>query len=177
MMITYLNLSKCFECRPEPTMATTSTETNINEEQTNTTTCQQQQHHQSADAEDVDVDFTIPLQRQWHYAHPDTTTENTPNASGSGFSVVHYNILADCALPENGIPHCPKEWYKDTQRLPQLLRELDHHLPDILCLQEVSCFFFFKCTCVQSMIKASILTNTKSYKTHIPTSFRIIHIS
>ena len=116
-------------------MATTSTETDINGEQTTTTTCQHQQY-----AEDVDVDFTIPLQRQWHYAHPDMTTESDPNASRV-FSVVTYNILADCFLTENGTPHCPRERYKDTQRLPQLMRELDHHLADIVCLQEVSCVF------------------------------------
>ena len=95
---------------------------------------------------DDTVDETIPLQRTWLKA--DSSDQNGTKAdehdivaNGSlkidHFNIVSYNILADCLTPEHFFPYCSRKHWKDVQRFPQLMRELDHHVPNIICMQEV----------------------------------------
>ena len=110
------------------------------------------------------VDLTIPMQRKWLTAADESSAISTTEAttgttvratttttvqatsqqheyhesiSKDSFTIVSYNILADHFTPNHFFPYCPKEYFKDFQRFPQLMRELDYHDADILCLQEV----------------------------------------
>ncbi|XP_072036311.1 uncharacterized protein [Amphiura filiformis] len=78
------------------------------------------------------IDRTIPLQRKWL-----TNVSNSGEPHQESFTVVNYNILADGYTPEQCFPYCPREYFKEFQRFPQIMRELDYHDADIVCLQEV----------------------------------------
>ena len=113
----------------------------------------------------VAVDLTIPMQRKWLTAADETHSVSTTRAMAGAtirattmqratdqqpeghksidkdhFTIVSYNILADHFTPDHFFEYCPREYFKDFQRFPQLMRELDHHDADILCLQEVRMF-------------------------------------
>ena len=83
------------------------------------------------------VDVTLPLQRNWLKANRSLCKIKDTITTECNFSVVTYNILADFYTPDNYFPYCSKEHFKAVDRLPQLLRELDHHDADVICLQEV----------------------------------------
>ena len=80
------------------------------------------------------ADKDIPLQRKWIH----NSRSSSPD-SPDGFTIISYNILADCywASPDRSYPWCPIELRTEVERFPQLMRELEHHDADIICLQEV----------------------------------------
>lgn len=56
---------------------------------------------------------------------------------GNCFTLVSYNILADCYIISGCYPHVPVEKLKMVERHKQLVRELNFLDGDIVCLQEV----------------------------------------
>ncbi|XP_043919403.1 CCR4-Not complex 3'-5'-exoribonuclease subunit Ccr4-like [Protopterus annectens] len=58
------------------------------------------------------------------------------------FTVVSYNILADCYIPSGCYPHVPVEKLKMTERHKQLITELKFLDGDIVCLQEVDPHYY-----------------------------------
>jgi len=60
-----------------------------------------------------------------------------PSSSGSRFTVLTYNLLADLYAKSDGHSHCPAWTMSWQYRKRNLLRELLTHRADILCLQEV----------------------------------------
>ncbi|XP_074663057.1 uncharacterized protein LOC141915434 isoform X2 [Tubulanus polymorphus] len=58
------------------------------------------------------------------------------------FSIVSYNILADCHLRRGDYSHTPAETLDRSYRHKRLMAELKHHDADIICLQEVDPDYF-----------------------------------
>lgn len=79
------------------------------------------------------------LQREWRSKE----SVSSEPSSGSGFSVLTYNILAECNLKEWSYPFCPATHRGTYQRHPQLMVELKFHEDtDVICLQEVETEYF-----------------------------------
>ncbi|XP_023696709.2 protein angel homolog 2 [Paramormyrops kingsleyae] len=88
---------------------------------------------------------TVPtevIKRQWkdfsyHYRH--TSSSQAGQDPPFDFSVMSYNILSQDLLQDNAYlyRHCQLPVLDWSHRLPSLLRELQQHSADILCLQEV----------------------------------------
>lgn len=79
------------------------------------------------------------LHRQWE---PLSGSEHPPPpgvSAGFDFTVMSYNILSQDLLLDNAYlyRHCDPEVLPWEYRLPRLLREIQEHDADILCLQEV----------------------------------------
>uniref|UniRef100_A0A3P9IQL9 Angel homolog 2 (Drosophila) n=1 Tax=Oryzias latipes TaxID=8090 RepID=A0A3P9IQL9_ORYLA len=77
------------------------------------------------------------LQRYW-----ETCSSEPPPLGGSTafhFTVMSYNILSQQLLEDNAFlyRHCPPAVLSWDHRLPNLLSEIQHLHPDVLCLQEV----------------------------------------
>lgn len=81
------------------------------------------------------------LQRHWEQAPPRHSDDPPPPGVSAGFdfTVMSYNILSQDLLRDNAYlyQHCPPEVLSWDYRLPRLLREIQAHNADILCLQEV----------------------------------------
>ncbi|XP_041455788.1 carbon catabolite repressor protein 4 homolog 1-like isoform X1 [Lytechinus variegatus] len=77
------------------------------------------------------------LRREWLFSpaccHGDESNE---------FTLMNYNILADCHFKEDWYPYCPQGFRKMSERHQALLQEIKHHDPDIVCLQEVGPDYF-----------------------------------
>eukprot|EP00058_Branchiostoma_floridae_P000818 XP_002586306.1 hypothetical protein BRAFLDRAFT_109077 [Branchiostoma floridae] len=58
------------------------------------------------------------------------------------FSVVSYNILADCHVTPQTYPYCPEEYLPMSARQRQLEAELRYLNGDIVCLQEVGTTYY-----------------------------------
>ncbi|KPP68302.1 protein angel2-like [Scleropages formosus] len=83
------------------------------------------------------------IKRHWEdfshlYAHPSQSTKRQRDPPFD-FSVMSYNILSQELLQGNSwlYKHCQRSVLNWDHRLPNLLRELEQHNADILCLQEV----------------------------------------
>ncbi|XP_019613897.1 PREDICTED: carbon catabolite repressor protein 4 homolog 1-like [Branchiostoma belcheri] len=74
-----------------------------------------------------------------HHPHNHADTDGTKT---SHFSVVSYNILADCHVSPQSYPYCPKECLPMSAREKQLDTELRYLNGDIVCLQEVGTTYF-----------------------------------
>ncbi|KAJ1547204.1 RNA exonuclease ngl2 [Nowakowskiella sp. JEL0078] len=59
---------------------------------------------------------------------------------GFRFTVLSYNILAQCLVRRTLYPHSSKEALKGKIRIPRVLNEILTLEPDIACLQELDCF-------------------------------------
>ncbi|KAK7906661.1 hypothetical protein WMY93_015273 [Mugilogobius chulae] len=82
-----------------------------------------------------------PLQRLWEFS-PHSCSDSPPPPGVSvdfDFTVMSYNILSQDLLVDNDYlyRHCEPEVLLWDFRLPNLLREIQQHQADILCLQEV----------------------------------------
>jgi len=64
------------------------------------------------------------------------------NITSEHFSVVTYNILADCHMKDEWYPFTPKEKFTSSQRHDQIMEELQVLDGDIVCLQEVGPKYF-----------------------------------
>lgn len=58
------------------------------------------------------------------------------------FTLMNYNILADCHIKDGWYPYCPQEFLKMSDRHRALMLEIKHHDPHIVCLQEVGPDYF-----------------------------------
>ncbi|KAJ3159410.1 hypothetical protein HDU86_001728 [Geranomyces michiganensis] len=66
---------------------------------------------------------------------------SAPCAVGSTFTVMTYNILAQCLCRRELFPYCKKDHLKTKSRFPTLMREITETTrPDVACLQEVDNF-------------------------------------
>ncbi|XP_029984228.1 protein angel homolog 2 isoform X1 [Sphaeramia orbicularis] len=81
-----------------------------------------------------------PLQRQWEASPACSADVEPPGVSKAfDFSVMSYNILSQDLLLDNSYlyRHCNPGVLPWEYRLPNLLKEIQQHNADILCLQEV----------------------------------------
>jgi len=67
--------------------------------------------------------------------HREVILASTP--TDNSFSIVTYNILADCHMEPHWYSYTPADARTSEQRHPRLMAELGMLAPDILCLQEV----------------------------------------
>ncbi|XP_064196254.1 protein angel homolog 2 isoform X1 [Anguilla rostrata] len=78
------------------------------------------------------------IKRQWEdFSH--LYKRRSKSDSPFDFSVMSYNILSQQLLQENAYlyKHCPSSVLDWSHRFPNILKELELHNADILCLQEV----------------------------------------
>ncbi|XP_071511598.1 uncharacterized protein [Diadema antillarum] len=79
------------------------------------------------------------LRRRW--AWEQSCGGDNSDANSTDFTLMTYNILADCHV-KGWYPYCPRDAYKMADRHRQLIVEISHHDPDIVCLQEVGPVYF-----------------------------------
>src|SRR5262245_40891467 len=81
------------------------------------------------------------------------------------FSVVTYNVLADCHTQPEKYPGVPAEYLEAGQRLPKLVRQVVGLGADVLCLQEVDAEVF---GAIASRLQPQGYTDLFAPKTHGP---------
>ncbi|KAJ3130525.1 hypothetical protein HK098_000090 [Nowakowskiella sp. JEL0407] len=63
-----------------------------------------------------------------------------PHGSGFHFSIMSYNVLAQCLVRRTLYPFSSKESLKGKIRVPRVINEIIQLNPDIACLQEIDVF-------------------------------------
>ena len=72
---------------------------------------------------------------------PNTFLHDNANKNSS-FTLVSYNILADCHAQKSGYKFIDAEHLSQTYRHQRLMKEFKYMNSDVLCLQEVDTAYF-----------------------------------
>ncbi|DAZ93888.1 TPA: hypothetical protein N0F65_004735 [Lagenidium giganteum] len=82
-----------------------------------------------------------PFTREWTMYAPPTMPGSSVPVPCSTFRVLSFNVLADYLAMKDGVEGSNREWkYKWEYRCSRLVREILHHRPHVVCLQEVDHF-------------------------------------
>ncbi|XP_071500008.1 uncharacterized protein [Diadema antillarum] len=88
----------------------------------------------------MNPELAVNLRRDWVWTQCHETGNREDNLDS--FTVMNYNILADCHVKEDWYPYCPRDCFKMADRHRQLMAEICHHKPDVICFQEVGTDYF-----------------------------------
>jgi len=72
------------------------------------------------------------------------TTIEEGDTTGFNFTIMTYNVLAECYMSPTRYAHCPEYARRWSYRGKQILDEISFYRPDVLALQEVDHFDFFE---------------------------------
>ncbi|XP_071500010.1 uncharacterized protein [Diadema antillarum] len=88
----------------------------------------------------MNSEIDIKLRRDWVWTDSCQIGNSVDNLDS--FTVMNYNILADCHVKEDWYPYCPRDCFKMADRHRQLMAEIRYHKPDVICFQEVGIDYF-----------------------------------